>query len=101
MLDRETCRHCGSPDLIQNGWRRGRHLFRCRKCKRQCRDSERLPWARFPTEQIEMAVNLVAGGMSYRATVARLQTHYQIVDTVISTATIHSWVRRFGPDAAK
>ena len=101
MLDRETCRHCGSPDLIKNGWRHDRQLFRCRKCKRQCRDSERLPWARFPTEQIEMAVNLVAGGMSYRATVARLQTHYQIVDTVISTATIHSWVRRFGPDAAK
>ena len=80
----EQCKHCGSNDLVKNGYVHGKQRFLCKECTKTSRYGDQR--CRYSLEQKIKVIKLYTEGMGLRS-IERLEG--------ISVSLLVYWIRNF------
>ena len=92
------CPYCQSDNVVKNGKRGGKQLFRCKDCKKQFRDTGATNGHKVPAEQVGAAIEMYYRGMSYKQIGEAMERMFDRPEP--SKATIYEWVKEYTDKAS-
>ena len=93
------CPYCQSDDVVKNGTRKGKQLYKCQNCRKQFRDTGATNGHHIAADQIGAALEMYYRGMSYKQIGEAMERMYDRPEP--SKATIYEWVKEYTDKAAE
>ena len=88
------CKFCKSHQVVKNGKRGEKQLYRCKACGRQFIDNECFPRMRTSARAISVAIESYFDGLSLAKVVSLLRRVYGIV---VDRSTVWRWIQKYVP----
>lgn len=88
------CKFCKSHQVVKNGKRGEKQLYRCKACGKQFVDNECFPKMRTNARAISVALEAYFDGLSLAKVVNLLKRVYGIV---VNRATVWRWIQKYVP----
>lgn len=84
------CPSCDAKDIIKYGTRKGKQVFKCKRCTTKFTEGGALPRRRIPPNVVGDVIVGFYDGSSYQDIQRQMETRYGFKP---STATLYEWVR--------
>jgi transposase-like protein len=88
------CKFCKSHNIVKNGKKDGKQLYRCNECGKQFVDNGNFPRARINARAVSLALESYFNGLSLSKIVFLLKRAYGIK---IDRSTVWRWIQKYVP----